>query len=43
MRQIEDKHALSELDRSVLMPRLANYVARNCDNGPPRAGMGKEL
>ncbi len=41
-RGLEQEGALSENDRKGGMAEMIDYVARACDNGGPRAGLGEE-
>jgi eukaryotic-like serine/threonine-protein kinase len=40
---LETNGALTETDRKNGKADLQRYLATSCDNGPPRAGMGKEM
>jgi serine/threonine-protein kinase len=40
-RALERESSLSESDRKGSMAEMVDYVARDCDNGGPRAGLGE--
>ncbi len=41
-RGLEQEGALSEANRKGSMAEMIDYVARACDNGGPRAGLGPD-
>jgi eukaryotic-like serine/threonine-protein kinase len=40
---LDKQGKLTETDRKNGVPELRNYLKRNCEDGPPRAGMGPRI
>jgi serine/threonine-protein kinase len=40
---LDRRGSLTEHDRNNGVPELTNFLERSCENGPPRAGVGKKV